>query len=214
MKLWTNLCLTIIAMTFFTAVATTATQPKDNRKVVFNSDATVAGSHLASGSYNVQWQTHSPQATVTFLRKSKVIATAEGIVVDRGTKYPSDAIVSTESADGTREIQEIRFRDSSEVLVFDEPKDPRNVVLHSDAMVAGSHLPSGVYNVEWQTHSPEATVKFLRQSSVVATAEGKVVDRGRKYPFNEIVFNANPDGTREIQEIRFQESSEVLVFKE
>jgi hypothetical protein len=95
-----------------------------------------------------------------------------------------------------------------------KPKDSRNVVLHSDATVAGSHLASGRYNVQWQTHSPEAIVSFLQGSKVVATAEGKVVDHGRKYLLDEVVYDETADGARVIRELRFKGSSEVIEFNQ
>ena len=119
MRLRKTLSVTIFAMAFFVAAAAAA-KAKDSRNVVLHYDATVAGSHLASGNYNVQWQTHSPEATVTFMRGSKVVATAEGKVVDRGKKYLSNEVVYNLTPDGGRVIQEIRFRGSSEVIVFHE----------------------------------------------------------------------------------------------
>ena len=81
-----------------------------------------SGCRLCSygGSYSITWETHSPAATVSFLQKGKVVATAEGKVVDRGTKYPSNEVVFAATADGGRQVQEIRFRGSSEVIVFVE----------------------------------------------------------------------------------------------
>ena len=109
----------MIALAFTMAIGALA-KSKDVTSVVLNHDATIAGSHLASGKYNVQWQTHSPAATVTFSQGSKVLATAEGKVVDRGTKYGFDEVVYDQTADGSRVIQEIRFKGSSEVIVFNE----------------------------------------------------------------------------------------------
>jgi len=80
----------------------------------------VAGSHLTSGDYSVTWETHSPTATVSFLQRGKVVAAVEGKVVDRGTKYPANQVVYAIAATGAREVQEIRFRGSSEVIVFSE----------------------------------------------------------------------------------------------
>ena len=91
-------------------------------------------------------------------------------------------------------------------------KDSKDIILHHDATLAGSHLASGNYSVTWQTHSPEATVSFMRGHKVVATAEGKVVDRGRAYSTNEVVYDEDAAGARTIVEIRFRGSSEVIVF--
>jgi len=119
MKLRRTLCVTIGAIGFLVLAGATA-NAKDSRNVVLAHDATVAGSHLASGEYKIQWETHSPAATVSFLRKGKVVATAEGKVVDRGTRYPANSVVYAIAADGVRTIQEIRLRGSSEVIVFNE----------------------------------------------------------------------------------------------
>jgi hypothetical protein len=119
MKLRKILSVTIVAMAFFVA-AGAAAKPKDSRNMLLHYDATVAGSRLGSGTYNVQWQTHSPGATVSFLRGSKVVMTAEGKVVDRGRKYSTTEVVYNESANGAHVIQELRFKGSSEVIVFNE----------------------------------------------------------------------------------------------
>jgi hypothetical protein len=95
-----------------------------------------------------------------------------------------------------------------------QAKDSKNIVLHYDVTIAGSHLSSGDYSVTWETHSPEATVSFLHGRKVVATAEGKVVNRGKTYSTNEVVYNVTPGGAHVIAEIRFRGSSEVIQFNE
>jgi len=92
--------------------------------------------------------------------------------------------------------------------------DSGTMILHTDSVVAGSHLSTGKYNVKWQTHSPEATVSFIKESKVVATVSGKVLDRGKVYSSNEVVYNEDPNGARVIQELRFRGSSLVIVFNE
>jgi hypothetical protein len=119
MKLRKTLCVTIGAVGFLVLAGSVATA-KDSRNIVLGHDVTIGGSHLASGEYSVLWETHSPAATVSFLRKGKVVATAEGKVVDRGTRYRANEIVYNEAGNGARMIQEIRFRGSSEVIVFNE----------------------------------------------------------------------------------------------
>ena len=119
MKLREILSVTIVAMAFFVA-AGAAAKTKDSRNMLLHYDATIAGSRLGRGTYNVQWQTHTPGATVSFLRGSKVMVTAEGKVVDRGRKYSTTEVVYNESANGAHVIQELRFKGSSEVIVFNE----------------------------------------------------------------------------------------------
>ena len=119
MKLKRTVSVTLLAMACLMA-AGAAGKAKDLRNVVLRSDATVAGTHLASGNYNVQWQVHSPDATVSFRQGSKVVATAEGKLVDRGMKCASDEVVFDETADGARVIRELRFKGSSEVVEFNQ----------------------------------------------------------------------------------------------
>ena len=119
MKLRKTLSVTIFAIVFVVGAAVLA-QAKDSRNLLLHHDVTIAGEHLTSGSYNVQWETHSPEASVSFLRGSKVVATAEGKVVDRGTRFQSNEVVYGQTADGARVIQEIRFKGSSEVIVFNQ----------------------------------------------------------------------------------------------
>jgi len=117
MNLRTRLCATVVAVAFIVGVGAAA-KSKDSKIVLLHYDVTVAGSHLASGSYDVAWQTRSPQATVSFMRGNKVVATVEGKVVDRGTIYSSNEVVYNVAANGARDIQEIRFKGLSEVIDF------------------------------------------------------------------------------------------------
>jgi len=119
MKLRRRLRVMIVPLVLFVA-ASSGAKSKDVKDILVHYEALVAGSHLASGQYGVTWQTHSPTVTVSFLQKGKVVATAEGKVVDRGTKYPANQVVYGLATNGSHEIQEIRFRGSTEVIVFSE----------------------------------------------------------------------------------------------
>jgi len=119
MKLKKALRITIAALTCIVAVGSAA-KTKDSRDMLVPYDGSVAGSHLASGQYRVQWENHSPEATVNFQLGNKVVATVQGKVVDRGEKHSRNAVVYDEKPDGSRIIQEIRFKGSSQVIVFGE----------------------------------------------------------------------------------------------
>jgi hypothetical protein len=93
-------------------------------------------------------------------------------------------------------------------------KDQRMLNISQDATLNGTRVSAGEYKVEWVTHSPGATVSFLKGKKVLLTAEGKLVDRGRKYDRNTVIYSTAPDGTRTISEIRFAGQSEAIVFGE
>jgi hypothetical protein len=119
MKLKTILGVTIVALTFAFAVSAVA-KAKNSGGLLLYYDASVAGSHLPSGKYNLSWESHGPGVTVTFQQGKKVVATVEAKVVDRGAKSANNTVAYIEKADGSRGIQEIRFAGSSQAIVFNE----------------------------------------------------------------------------------------------
>jgi hypothetical protein len=75
----------------------------------------------------------------------------------------------------------------------------------SDSVVTpnGMKIPAGIYDVTYESHSPTATVTFKQGKRVVATVDGKWVDRDVEYKNNAIVYNVDPAGSRTLIEIRF-----------
>lgn len=88
------------------------------------------------------------------------------------------------------------------------------VTLLHDVVVHGKTLRAGKYNVEWKTHSPEASVQFVQRYKVVLFTEGRLEKRPKTYDQNSVVYDTAPDGTMSIIEIRFANSNKVLVFNE
>ncbi len=119
MKLRKIMGITIVALAFMIAAGAEA-KSKNSANLLIPYEGSVAGSHLTSGRYHVEWQTHSPEATVTFVLQDKVVATVSGKVKDQGEKSTNNQVIYDEHADGSREIKEIRFAGSSEVIVFNE----------------------------------------------------------------------------------------------
>ena len=94
----------------------------------------------------------------------------------------------------------------------------RKVTLPHDAVLSGTNLKvvlsAGQYTIQWETHSPEATVQFAQHHKVILSTEGRVVQRDKKYDRNSAVYNTAPDGTMSLVEIRFGGSRDVLVFNQ
>jgi hypothetical protein len=86
--------------------------------------------------------------------------------------------------------------------------------LNYDMLLKGTPLGAGEYSIRWEGHSAKATVTLSKKKAVVATVEGQLVDRGKKYERNSILFDTNSDGTRIIREIRVAGSSQALVFND
>ena len=91
-------------------------------------------------------------------------------------------------------------------------KMSRTINLRQAIVLQGKNLPAGRYKVVWQTHSPEATVQFLRNHQLVVSAEGRVEKRDRTSGFDSVLYDAAPDGSVTLLEIRFAGSNKVLVF--
>jgi len=88
----------------------------------------------------------------------------------------------------------------------------RTVTLRYDVVLSGTSLTAGQYHIQWQTHSPEASVQFVRRHKVVLSTEGKVEARNKSYDHDAVVYNTAADGSMSVVEIRFAGSSDVLVF--
>ncbi len=93
-------------------------------------------------------------------------------------------------------------------------KDSREVRIVYPAIVNGTTLPEGPYQISWVTHSPEATVTFKKGSRVVVTAEGKVTQRDRKFERNEVMYDTDGQGKHVVSEIRLAGTNQAIVFKD
>ena len=87
MKLRQILGVTIVTLAFAVAVSAEA-KAKNSANLALYRDATLAGSHLAIGTYHVRWECSTPGVTVTFQQGNKVVATAEGklSIAERNTR--------------------------------------------------------------------------------------------------------------------------------
>jgi hypothetical protein len=102
------------------SVANIVSFAKDSVTLTISLPASVGGVQVAAGEYQVSWVSHSPEATVEFAKKGKVIATAEGKLVNRDVKYPRHMVVYRTNADGSYTITEIRLRGKRQAIVFNE----------------------------------------------------------------------------------------------
>jgi hypothetical protein len=93
-------------------------------------------------------------------------------------------------------------------------KEARTVTLFHDVVLNGTVLRAGKCSVEWQTHSPEATVEIVRHHKVVVATEGRVEERPTTYNRDAVVYNTASNGTVSIIEFRFAGSKTVLVLNQ
>jgi len=93
-------------------------QAKNSGTITLGHDALLRGRSLPAGKYVVEWKTHSPEATVQFVQRFKVVLFTEGRVERRDKVYDSNAVVYDIAPDGSMSVIEIRFANSNKVLVF------------------------------------------------------------------------------------------------
>ncbi len=88
----------------------------------------------------------------------------------------------------------------------------RNFTLISSVTLNGSRTPEGDYTISWESYIGDASVKFVRNNSVVSSGEGRWVKRDTKYTRDAYVYRRNPDGSRTLLEIHFGGMRQALVF--
>jgi hypothetical protein len=93
-------------------------------------------------------------------------------------------------------------------------KNARTLTFSHDFVLNGKTVPAGKCLVQWETHSPEATVEFVQHHEVVLSTEGRVEERSQSYDRDAVVYNIASDGTMSLLEIRFARSNKVLTFNQ
>jgi hypothetical protein len=87
------------------------------------------------------------------------------------------------------------------------------VTLGSALSLNGTELKAGQYKVRWEEHSPEVKVTFSQGKKEIATAQGKIVDRGVQYRRNMVLDERKPDGSRMVVEIQLAGTNKAIVFR-
>jgi hypothetical protein len=88
----------------------------------------------------------------------------------------------------------------------------RDFTLVSPVTLGGARTPEGEYTVRWESYIGDASVKLMRNNSVIAEADGKWVKHDTKYERDAYVYRRNPDGSRTLLEIHFEGMRQALVF--
>ena len=82
--------------------------------------AKMGGTNIEKGNYNVTWEHHSPEVTVTVANGKKVLTTAEGRLETRPGKFAYNMVVYDTQPDGSRTISELRIKGTNSAIVFDK----------------------------------------------------------------------------------------------
>ncbi|MBZ5544925.1 MAG: hypothetical protein LAO07_14795 [Acidobacteriia bacterium] len=94
-------------------------------------------------------------------------------------------------------------------------KNAKTFNLAYAGLLGSARLEPGHYQIAWEAHSPQVTVTVAKNGKdIVATAQGKMVERSTKYQTNMVVYDTKPDGTQVISELRIGGTNKAIVFDE
>jgi hypothetical protein len=93
---------------------------------------------------------------------------------------------------------------------------PRPFFLRTTVTLNGVEVPSGVYDLSWESEKTTVRVVFWKNGQFFASSQGKWVKNGVKYPNDAALLRVNSDGSRSLVEIRIKgiKKSIVLVGSE
>ena len=87
--------------------------------VSLSSAAQLNGKSLAAGEYKVKWESHSPEAEVTFLQGKATVASVHAKVMEDTEAAPRNSIVTRDNPDGSKTLLEAHFQGKKAFLVFE-----------------------------------------------------------------------------------------------
>jgi hypothetical protein len=93
-------------------------------------------------------------------------------------------------------------------------KGSRTINLRYAVSLSGTQIKPGEYQLSWQEPGPQTTVTLAKGKNVVATAQGKLEERGVRYERNMVVLGIKPDGSHTLSEFRLAGTNKAIVFSE
>jgi GH43 family beta-xylosidase len=102
------------------ALLSAAAFGKGSRTINLRVAASLDGTQIEAGQYELSWEEHSPQATVTLSRGKNTVVTAQGRLEERKVKYDSNTMVLDTASNGSQIIREFRPAGTNKAIVFVE----------------------------------------------------------------------------------------------
>lgn len=90
--------------------------------------------------------------------------------------------------------------------------DTMSRLLRSERRPKDVQMPVETCVISWETYSTHAMITFVKGNNIIATADGKWVKRGIRYPRDAFMYRKNDDGSQTLMEIQFSGMSHALVF--
>lgn len=100
------------------------------------------------------------------------------------------------------------------LTVFAKNNNVRSVNISQPVQVGATELKPGTYQVEWNGQDPEVQVNFMQHNKTVATAQGKMIEKPKPSPYDDVVTKPIADNSQQktIDEIDFRHQKEALLI--
>ncbi len=89
----------------------------------------------------------------------------------------------------------------------------RPFFLRTAVTMNGAEVPSGVYDLTWESHNSTVRVTLWKDGRFIATAPGTWVKNGVKYTNDAALLRVNSDGSRSLVEIRLAGVKKTIVLE-
>jgi len=99
----------LLGLALLLATSVFASNASNKGSLQVTDPVTVSGTQLSPGDYSVKWEGKGPNVEVSILQGRKVVATTQARVVDLTQSPKSDSVLTTQNADGSKSLSEIRF---------------------------------------------------------------------------------------------------------
>jgi hypothetical protein len=113
-----NLMMLVTLLVFLAAVPTIALA-NGSAKFTIPNTLFIAGNEVKPGEYDIKWESSSPEATVTFITKEKVVAKAQGKIVEGDKRFDFDTFLIGKDSAGRMTIKELQFSGKKFRIVFE-----------------------------------------------------------------------------------------------
>jgi hypothetical protein len=84
--------------------------------------------------------------------------------------------------------------------------------LMDTVQVGSATLAPGDYTAQWSGPTDHVKIDILRHGKTVATVEGSIKDLPQPSPYTAVVTKTEPDNTKKVQEIDFNNRTQALTI--
>ena len=95
---------------------------------------------------------------------------------------------------------------------FAKKKVARPFFLRTTVTLNGAEIPTGIYDLSWESHNSTVRVTLWKDGRFFAAASGTWVKNGVKYTEDAAVLRVNSDGSRSLIEIRLADTNKTIVL--